>query len=47
MCEPQALAVGFHLFNLSINSRPEASAFGSQSEGHLASALPLTSTPNS
>ena len=26
MCEPQALAVGFHLYNLSINFRPEASS---------------------
>ena len=41
LCEPQALAVGFHLYNLSINFRPEASAFGSQSEGHLARAVPL------
>ena len=32
LCEPQALAVGFHLYNLLINFRPEASAFGSQSE---------------
>ena len=35
LCEPQALAVGFHLYNLSINFRPEVSAFGSQSECHL------------
>ena len=36
LSEPQALAVGFHLYNLSINFRPEASAFGSQSECHWA-----------
>ena len=42
----RALAVGFHLYNLSINFRPEASAFGSQSECHWARAVPLTkSTP--
>ena len=41
LCEPQALAVGFHLYNLSINFRPEASTFGSQNECHWARAVPL------